>query len=653
MKTAALPIPGLVLGAYPERRQFDGDGLSQLMLGLRSLFSDPKPRYRRFALRVIALEPALRDLDGDSFKRRMYEIRAAMSRDGLTDHLMVEALALASRACVHALGLRPYPTQLIAARIMLDGRLAEMTTGEGKTLAAGLCAAVAALAGIPVHVVTANDYLVARDAAWLKPLFQSLGLEVGAVIQTLGHTHRLQAYKCDVVYCTAKELAFDYLRDGLIRSANKQPRRDTPFDTAGNHRGTLLRGLCMAVVDEADSVLIDEACVPLVLSERHENAGQTIYHQHALDLAARLVAHTDFTLDERNMSAVLSEHGRDRLEAETAGLGLAWRNRLHRDESVATALAALHLYVRDRHYLVRDHNVAIIDQTTGRLAAGRAWSRGLQQMIEIREGLTPSVENVTVAQITYQRFFRRYLRLGGMSGTLREARRELQSVFGLSVVEVPLRSANRRTLLPMRLLHNREAQWDAVMDAAVEVSRAGRPVLIGTDSVAESDALSRRFAAAGFAHALLNARQDEDEARIVSAAGAAGRITIATNMAGRGTDIALGDGVAARGGLHVICCQHNESRRIDRQLVGRCARQGDPGSAQTLLSVDKPLIAQTLPRWLLQCVGSNRRALPQWLARAIVRIPQLLADGRRRAQRRELFKNDLRANRLAPGGHIE
>ena len=653
MKTAALPVPGLVLGPYPERSGFDPEALSHWVQGLRSRLPAPKRRYHGFALRVAALESALGELNANTLKKRLYDVRAAMSRDGLTEALMAEALALASHACLRTLGLRPYPTQLVAARIMLDNRLAEMATGEGKTLAAGLCAAVAALAGIPVHVVTANDYLVARDAAWLQPLFQALGLAAGTVTQPLPHAQRPRAYNHDIVYCTAKELVFDYLRDGLARARNKPFPGATHNEPGGSHRATLLRGLCMAVVDEADSVLIDEACVPLVLSERRENAGQMAYHHQALDLAARLVANTDFVLEEPNMTAVLSEHGRDRLETETAGLGLAWRNRLHRDETVATALTALHLYVRDRHYVVQDHRVTIIDQATGRLAPGRAWSRGLQQMIEIREGLPPSAENATVAQITYQRFFRRYLRLGGMSGTLREARGELQSVYGLSVVEVPLRSPSRRRVLPIRLLPDRAAQWDAALGAALEASRAGRPVLIGTDSVAESDALSRRFAAEGIAHALLNARQDEDEARIVAAAGAAGHITIATNMAGRGTDIALGDGVAARGGLHVICCQHNESRHIDRQLVGRCARQGDPGSAQTLLAVDKPLIAQTLPRWLLRRAGASGPALPQWLARAVVRIPQLLEEGRRRVQRRELLKNDLRANRLAPGGHIE
>ena len=484
-------------------------------------------------------------------------------------------------------------------------------------------------------------------------MYQALGLDVGTVTQPDDPARRQQAYSRAIVYCTAKELAFDYLRDGLTRGRSPLAARHRISPDSAAVSNTLLRGLCMAVIDEADCVLIDEACVPLVLSERREHAGQLAYFRQALNLASQLGAGRDFELDPHALRAELSDHGRMRLEQQTTGLDLAWRNRLHRDETVATALAALHLHVRDRHYLVRDGQVMIIDQTTGRLAPGRAWSRGLQQMIELREGLAASAQNVPVAQITFQRFFRRYLRLGGMSGTLREARRELQSVYGLDVVAVPLRNANRRRVLPVRLLPDSNAQWEAVLASTLAASRAGRPVLIGTDSVAESEALARRFANAGVAHALLNARQDEDEARIVGTAGAAGHITIATNMAGRGTDIVLGAGVSARGGLHVISCQHNTSRRIDRQLIGRCARQGDPGSAQALLSIDKPLIAQTLPRWLLRLIGANARSLPQWLARAVVRLPQWLEDNRRRNQRRELLKNDLRANRLAPGGHVE
>jgi preprotein translocase subunit SecA len=345
------------------------------------------------------------------------------------------------------------------------------------------------------------------------------------------------------------------------------------------------------------------------------------------------------------MSAELTEQGKIVIERLAADLGGVWHNRRHREETVCTALAALHLYQRDRHYLVRDGSVAIIDESTGRLAPGRVWSRGLHQLIELKERCHTSGQTVTRAQITYQNFFQRYLMLCGMSGTLSEARGELRSTYGLEVIKVPRNREDRRHLLPTRIYPQRDAQWTAVVKQAIEISRSGRPVLIGTDSVLESEELSTRLQAAGLPHAVLNARQDGEEARIIAQAGQSSQITVATNMAGRGTDIVLGKGVAERGGLHVICCQHNPSRRIDRQLVGRCARRGDPGTAQSLLALDKPLIARFVPRWLKWCIDEHGLERPQWLVRAMGGIPQRLEERRQRSQRQELLRHYLGAER--------
>lgn len=274
-------------------------------------------------------------------------------------------------------------------------------------------------------------------------------------------------------------------------------------------------------------------------------------------------------------------------------------------------------------------------------------------MIELKEGCRPSGDTAPIAQITYQRFFRRYLALGGMSGTVTEARAELLAVYGLPVTKVPLARPDRRSVAATRLYPERETQWQAVVEQAIAVSRSGRPVLIGTDSVAESEALSRRLGEAGAKHAVLNARQDRDEASVIAEAGRAGSITVATNIAGRGTDIALEVGVAERGGLHVISCQHNASRRIDRQLIGRCARRGDPGSAQALLALDKPLIARFAPRWLARAVGSKGMDSPQWLVRLLVRLPQWIEENRQRAQRRALLQRDTQAARQLAFGRTE
>jgi preprotein translocase subunit SecA len=391
--------------------------------------------------------------------------------------------------------------------------------------------------------------------------------------------------------------------------------------------------------------------MPLILSERRSNEGEQAYLRSAMELAAQLAQDEHFVLAPEGMYAELTAAGRQKIEKNAAGA--PWRHTLHREEILCTALAAVHLYERDRHYLVRDGEVAIVDESTGRLAPGRVWSRGLHLMIELKEGCRPSGDTAPIAQITYQRFFRRYLALGGMSGTVTEARAELLAVYGLPVTKVPLARPDRRSVAATRLYPERETQWQAVVEQAIAVSRSGRPVLIGTDSVAESEALSRRLGEAGAKHAVLNARQDRDEASVIAEAGRAGSITVATNIAGRGTDIALEVGVAERGGLHVISCQHNASRRIDRQLIGRCARRGDPGSAQALLALDKPLIARFAPRWLARAVGSKGMDSPQWLVRLLVRLPQWIEENRQRAQRRALLQRDTQAARQLAFGRTE
>ena len=661
MREQALPIPGILLGAYPERRPATDEKFARFAERARTMLAAAagfaQRRRRRFFDQIRSAEAAIAAARATELPRRLARVRTAMAREGLTDALVAEAFALVNHTCESELGVRLYDTQLLAARIMLDKRLAEMATGEGKTLAAGLCAATAALAGIPVHVITANDYLVTRDAATLKPLYSALGLSVGCVTQPLDPTARQQAYACDITYCTAKELVFDYLRDWIMRGrvrGDLHMRAGQLGVAAAGPTCTLLRGLCMAIVDEADSILIDEARIPLILSESSTNPMQLDFHQNALRLAKGLTAGRDFTLDRGGSAAELTEAGQARVEDDAEGLGGAWGNRLHREEIVCTALTALHLYQRDRHYLVRDDEIVIIDETTGRVAAGRVWSRGLHQLIECKEGCKESKELVTIAQITYQRFFQRYLRIGGMSGTLWEARGELHSMYGLDIVKVPLRKKSRRKLMPSRLFADRDEQWDAVVARIGEVSGAGRPVLVGTDSVADSESLSERLTAASLEHAVLNARHDQEEAAIVARAGEPGRITVATNMAGRGTDIPLGAGVKDRGGLYLLCCQHNASRRIDRQLVGRCARQGDPGTAETLIALDKPFIARLFPDWLYRCVGQHGMARPAWLVTLIVRLPQLMEERKQRIQRRDLLRQDARSDReLSIGGPAE
>ncbi|HYE38969.1 MAG TPA: hypothetical protein VEB23_03505, partial [Ramlibacter sp.] len=487
-------------------------------------------------------------------------------------------------------------------------RLAEMATGEGKTAAIAIAAAVAALAGTPVHVVTANDYLAQRDSAALQPFYAQLGLRVACVTQPLQAVERRRAYAADVTYCTAKELAFDYLRDGVTRTADLSPleQRARRMGDTQAAQPPVLRGLCMAILDEADTVLIDEARVPLVLSRAEGSPAEAEFYRLALATARTLVVGEDFQPLGTGRQFALTPRGCRRLAAWPVAEHPLLGHRAHREAAVEAALVALHVLQRDHDYVVRDGEVVLVDATTGRAAQGRAWSSGLHQLVEWKEGVRTSMRNGTVTQITFQRFFPRYLRLAGASGTLAESRGELRQVYGLGVVVIPRRVPSRLAVLPTRILPDSTSLWHRVAAEAARVAGEGRAVLVGTESVAQSEALSRALSQRGLAHQVLNARQDRAESALVAAAGQAGRITVATSMAGRGTDIACDAQVLDKGGLHVILCQVNASARIDRQFLGRAGRQAQPGSVQRLLAADFPLLRQWWPAWWLRLVAEGK-----------------------------------------------
>lgn len=658
MNGADLPVPGLIWGNYPERLSGDRRRGGLRLPGISGWLPDraralvPDRRTRVLAA-FRERRRMLRQMHGADFGAAVRNARLLLQAQGLREQAVAEAFAAVGVVFERSLGLRLFDTQVIAADIVLGNQLAEMATGEGKTCAVALAAATTALAGIPVHVITANDYLAGRDADLMRPVYAALGLAVGAAIEGQPPPQRRAAYAAAVTYCTAKELVFDYLRDGLER------RRDALEQRVDEIVGTaapppLLRGLCAAIVDEADSILIDEARVPFILSQPSRDTQQAGYLHQALELARRLDAAADFRLASAARTAELTVRGRERLEILVRGMPSVWQNRLHRDETLCAALAALHLYRRDQHYLVRDGKVLIIDDTTGRTAPGRAWSQGLHQLIELKEGCKPTPPQTTAAQITYQRFFPRYVRLGGLSGTLMESAGELRRSYDLPVRRVPLRQPDRRITLPARLFPNREALWDAVAHRATAMAATGRPVLVGTDTVADSDALSGRLRALGFEHDVLNARNDQGEAEVVARAGRRGAITVATNMAGRGTDIGLEDGVADLGGLHVICCQCNAARRIDRQLAGRCARQGDPGSVEIWLAADAALYRDVLPGPLLRGVAAWASSLPGGLVRWLTRTVQRSMERRHALERARLQQREKdKERRLSFVGRLE
>jgi len=660
-----LPCPGPVWGDYPVRPADDPTPAPR----------PPSARSARARLDRIVAGAALHGTHWQP--RALADLRARLRAEGLTDANLARGLGVAALVAAHATGWRARPNQLLAAAALLDGRLAEMATGEGKTLAIALAAAVGALAGMPVHVVTANAYLAARDAARLAPFYAALGLRVAALREGEPDDDRRAAYANDVVYATAKELAFDFLRDRQQGADSGAAARAARALAGASVPAPLLRGLSLALLDEADSILLDEADVPLILSRAAPHAARRAFLWQALALARGLQDGVHFTrsagLGDEPDAVVLTAAGEERLAALGPGLGGPWLRPRYRREAVAIALAALHVYRRDEHYVVRAGRVELLDAVTGRVAEGRVWGRGLHTVVALKEGASPAPETETVAQTSFQRFFQRYWRLGGLSGTLREARAEVRAVYGLPVLRVPPHRRSRLRALPPRAFADPAALHDAIAARARALRAAGRPLLVGTDSVADSLAVSAALAAAGVPHEVLNALNDAAEAGIVARAGEAGRVTVATRMAGRGTDIALDDAARAAGGLHVICCQRNPSRRLDRQLAGRAARGGDPGSWEAWLPAPKaagsetylaqsateaehntdperPFTTSSPPhadsdgcpdRAAEPCPATPLTTLVHRLALAGHRLAQSREERRRAAARRQLLRQDL------------
>lgn len=590
------PRPGLLRGAYPQQERGDRGLWRQWWhdlggrLGPTAVTRDRQWREVRLAL---AREgEALEALSTEELEQHLATLRGRLQRQGLIEPLIIVAFALIREMAGRVLGMRHYDNQLRGGWGMIKGRVVEMETGEGKTFMATLAAATAGLAAVPVHVITVNDYLVERDARLMSPLYQALGLSVGVVTARMPEEERRQAYGSHVTYATNKQLAFDYLRDRLQGRQEQGPLRQALAPLLSGlraQRPPMLRGLCFAIIDEADSVLIDEARTPLILSQELVCKEENKLYRTAMFFAGRLQQGCHYRLQVGSRQVELSREGEELLAQQASSSGGVWGAPRRRRELVCQALAAREFYHRDQHYLVADGKIIIIDQNTGRPMADRSWQRGLQQMIEIKENCQPTSPRETLARLTYQRFFRRYLRLAGMSGTLHEVRQELWSVYDLRVEAVECHRPGQRHFAGRYIWKTRQEKWQEIIRQAQDINAMGRPLLIGTRTVADSEQISALLNKEGLTHQLLNARQDAGEAAIIAQAGQGGQITVATNMAGRGTDIPLGPGVAALGGLHVIVTQGNEASRLDRQLIGRCARQGDPGSYAYILSLEDGL----------------------------------------------------------------
>lgn len=653
MRTAlTLPRPGPRWGLYPQRPR------SARTASAPSVLTGPWPRlgwlpahwtrqrHQGWLGEVRAHQAALENSPTwRSPGQRLLlvqRIKLRLRGEGLHADSLAEALALVALLMHDKLQRALHDTQLLAAAMLLDQSAVELATGEGKTLAMAAAAAVAALAGVPTHVVTANDYLAQRDARSLAPLWSALGLQVGHIHPDDSPARRRVSYGSDIVYATAKELAFDHLRDALGARAQ-------------GHDIPVMRGLSLALLDEADSILLDEAVVPLRISSACDEPAPRQAQRRAVwwqawHLASRMALGTHAQPGPQAPQILLTPDGLTELARLTQGMSGLWLRPAWRQELVQIALTARHGLHRDQHYLVRDGQIVLLDTLTGRKADGRVWSQGLQALIELKEGCQASPPTDTLAQLTFQRFFQRYWRLGGLSGTLREARSELHEVYGLHVVCLPSRLPSRRITMPVRLFTTPESRWSAVVERIrawhADASLSARPILIGTDSVAESERLSWHLRHAGIKHQLLNARHDAGEATIFAQAGEPGAVTVSTRMAGRGTDIVLSKLALTAGGLHVIDCQRNESRRMDRQLWGRCARQGQPGSTETWLCTGLSAqqtapLGPKLPEWTHAVMLTLDRCVPAWRL-AQWRLSQWMQSRRQVAMRRQLMEQDTR-----------
>ena len=554
-----------------------------------------------------------------------------------------ESLALLSEAAARSLGMRPYSVQILGALIIHRGGLAEMATGEGKSLTATLPAIIAAWGGKPCHIITANDYLAARDAEELAPLYHACGVTVGWVGSHMPTTERQKNYSCGVVYVTSKELLADFLRDRLLlgncHQATRRHIRKKLQAWGPAERGLVMRGIDTAIVDEADSVLIDEAVTPLIISQPHANRPLTEASRTAYGIAEKLTLAADYTVDHRYRDVRLTAAGEARLETLCSALPELWHSSSRRAELVTMALVARELYRRDRQYVIEDGKVVIVDEFTGRMMPQRSWRQGLHQMIEAKEGLPLSDPSETLVRLSFQRFFRFFRALGGMTGTAREAAGEFWHIYGLPVHTVPTNRPCLRNTLPPRFFVSQEEKWQAICEEIAACHRRGQPVLAGTRSVAASEKLAEMLSGLRVPLQLLNAVKHREESEIIAAAGQAGRVTIATNMAGRGADIKLGKGVAELGGLHVILTEPHESKRIDRQLFGRCGRQGDPGTARSFGSMDDELLQRHGLKGFCRIVAKlNSETNP--VSQSFISLAQYSAAAQAFRQRRAVMQAD-------------
>ena len=529
-------------------------------------------KLEKIADKIEELDEAMQKLSDDELRAKTDEFKNRLKNGETLDDILPEAFAVCREAAWRTLGMKHYRVQLIGGMVLHQGRIAEMKTGEGKTLVATLPLYLNALSGEGVHLVTVNDYLATRDVEWMGNLYHFLGLTTGCIVHGLNSDERRAAYAADITYGTNNEFGFDYLRDNMVIYKEERVQRKLNF----------------AVVDEVDSILIDEARTPLIISGAGDKS--TKFYNVADNFVKQLLADTDYTIDEKANSVMLTDSGVAKAEKSFGIDNYADAEHLELQHYITQALKANYGMKRDKDYMVKDDQVIIVDEFTGRLMEGRRYSDGLHQAIEAKEGVKIERESKTLATITFQNYFRMYKKLSGMTGTALTEENEFREIYSLDVIVVPTNKDVARIDKSDLIYKNTKGKYNAIIEDIIECNKKGQPVLVGTVSIEKSEYLSSLLKKRGIKHQVLNAKYHEQEAEIISHAGELGSVTIATNMAGRGTDIKLGEGVKEVGGLKIIGTERHESRRIDNQLRGRAGRQGDPGESVFYISLEDDLM---------------------------------------------------------------
>jgi preprotein translocase subunit SecA len=612
-----------------------------------------KTRRRRFlaeARKVVKLEKEFQPLTDAVLKQKAAEYRDLFRLGRQTRQQTLHGVALVREVARRVRSEHPYLVQVAGALAMIDGCVAEMATGEGKTLTASLAATLEGWRGRGCHVVTVNDYLASRDAESMRGVYEFCGLSVESITQDSEPADRKSAYLADVTYLTNKEATADFLRDRLAigpRAGLTDSLMNRMLGQRSAGTEAVQRGLATAIVDEADSVLIDEAVTPLIISACGPNPEQAEVYVQGNALANTLESVTDYRVNQRYQEVKLTRAGLQKLKDHAKTVGGIWSGLRRGEELLIQALTAKEFYIEGKQYIIDDEKVVIVDEATGRLMPDREWRNGLHQAVTAKEGLEVEPPKDTCARISFQRFFQLYSKIAGMTGTAREGSAELWDIYRMPVVPIPTHRPCQRRRVPTRFYRKHNAKSLAIVDEVRRAHQEGQPVLVGTRSVKISNEISALLAKAELDHQVLNAVYHEVEAQIVAEAGQPGRITVATNMAGRGTDIKLGRGVADAHGLHVILTERHESRRVDRQLQGRCARQGDPGTIRDLIALDDELLVRhsRLGRWVLKFLAARKSTsslgpLAHQAARWVYWQAQKKAGRKALAQRKSVLKND-------------